>query len=86
METVRSLHQLGSFTADAPPATRSEALFGEILSPHFQQPSSLFVISSDFCHWGSRFSYTFYDHAQVSQACRAAFCRLALYFSSGLLQ
>jgi len=23
-----------------------------------------FVISSDFCHWGSRFSFTFYDESK----------------------
>jgi predicted class III extradiol MEMO1 family dioxygenase len=26
----------------------------------------LFIISSDFCHWGRRFSYTFTDSAQVN--------------------
>ncbi|MPC56296.1 Protein MEMO1 [Portunus trituberculatus] len=24
---------------------------------------SLFVISSDFCHWGQRFRYTYYDRS-----------------------
>jgi predicted class III extradiol MEMO1 family dioxygenase len=24
-------------------------------------PQNLFVISSDFCHWGSRFRYNYYD-------------------------
>lgn len=33
----------------------------EWLSPLFQDPSSFFVISSDFCHWGKRFGYTNYD-------------------------
>lgn len=27
----------------------------------YLDPRNLFVISSDFCHWGSRFDYTFYD-------------------------
>lgn len=30
------------------------------LSPYFQDKSNAFVISSDFCHWGSRFNYTKY--------------------------
>ncbi|KAJ3507715.1 hypothetical protein NLJ89_g6146 [Agrocybe chaxingu] len=37
-----------------------EALFGEILSPYLAREDTFFVISSDFCHWGTRFSYTFY--------------------------
>merc|ERR1712172_350300 len=24
-------------------------------------PSNLFIISSDFCHWGRRFNFTFHD-------------------------
>ncbi|KAI8925545.1 MEMO1 family, partial [Entophlyctis helioformis] len=35
-----------------------ERLFGQLLSPYLADPSNLFVISSDFCHWGSRFQYT----------------------------
>ncbi|KAK9828333.1 hypothetical protein WJX74_009342 [Apatococcus lobatus] len=42
----------------------SEARYAEILTPYFKGASSLFVISSDFCHWGSRFSYTFQNPAQ----------------------
>ena len=33
-------------------------VFGAIFAKYLADPSSLFVISSDFCHWGSRFSYT----------------------------
>lgn len=39
----------------------SEALYGEILAPYLADPQNLFVISSDFCHWGQRFRYTYYD-------------------------
>ena len=39
---------------------RNEADFGAILAPYLADPSNVFVISSDFCHWGSRFSYTYY--------------------------
>ena len=26
--------------------------YGKILSPYLEDPENLFVISSDFCHWG----------------------------------
>lgn len=38
-----------------------EAMYGEILAQYFTDPQNLFVISSDFCHWGQRFRYTHYD-------------------------
>ncbi|RYP24426.1 hypothetical protein DL767_008596 [Monosporascus sp. MG133] len=37
-----------------------EKEFGELLAPYLKDPESAFVVSSDFCHWGSRFSYTAY--------------------------
>ena len=37
-----------------------EKAFGELLLPYFKDPENAFVVSSDFCHWGSRFSYTSY--------------------------
>ena len=40
------------------PAT--EAAFGKLLAPYVADPENVFVISSDFCHWGSRFAYTYY--------------------------
>ncbi|KAL6765289.1 MEMO1 family [Haematococcus lacustris] len=45
-------------------STDSEALYGSLLGPYLDDPSNLFVISSDFCHWGRRFSYTFHDTTQ----------------------
>jgi len=39
---------------------RKEEAFGRILAPYLASPDTLFVVSSDFCHWGARFSYTFY--------------------------
>ncbi len=42
-------------------SVESERLYGEILAPYLEDPSNLFVISSDFCHWGNRFHYTYYD-------------------------
>uniref|UniRef100_A0A1D1ZU13 Protein MEMO1 n=1 Tax=Auxenochlorella protothecoides TaxID=3075 RepID=A0A1D1ZU13_AUXPR len=40
---------------------QSEAQYARILAPFLQDPGNLFAISSDFCHWGSRFQYTRYD-------------------------
>ncbi|GAA6023161.1 hypothetical protein JCM8202_001006 [Rhodotorula sphaerocarpa] len=41
-------------------STSSERAFGALLAPYLADPHTLFVISSDFCHWGSRFRYTHY--------------------------
>ncbi|KAF2834281.1 UPF0103-domain-containing protein [Patellaria atrata CBS 101060] len=38
----------------------TEKRYGEILAEYLEDPTSLFIISSDFCHWGSRFRYTYY--------------------------
>jgi AmmeMemoRadiSam system protein B len=43
----------------------SEARYGGLLAPYLDDPDNLFVVSSDFCHWGSRFSYTFYEKDAV---------------------
>ena len=40
------------------PAT--ESALGKMLAPLIADESNVFVISSDFCHWGSRFGYTYY--------------------------
>jgi AmmeMemoRadiSam system protein B len=39
----------------------AEAEYGAFLAPYLSDPHNLFVISSDFCHWGSRFRYTYYQ-------------------------
>ena len=39
---------------------QTEKAFGQLLSTYLADPSNVFVISSDFCHWGSRFGYTYY--------------------------
>lgn len=38
-----------------------EAVYGQIFAKYLADPQNFFVISSDFCHWGQRFNYTFYD-------------------------
>lgn len=39
----------------------TEKRLGHILAPYLADPSSAFVISSDFAHWGTRFRYTYYQ-------------------------
>jgi AmmeMemoRadiSam system protein B len=38
----------------------TERTVGSLLAPYLADPSNVFIISSDFCHWGLRFSYTYY--------------------------
>jgi len=38
-----------------------EAEMGRILAPYLLDEKNFFVISSDFCHWGERFSYQEYE-------------------------
>ena len=35
--------------------------YGRIFARYLADPSNVFVISSDFCHWGQRFRYQHYD-------------------------
>eukprot|EP00879_Flechtneria_rotunda_P006851 GHRR01007196.1.p1 GENE.GHRR01007196.1~~GHRR01007196.1.p1 ORF type:complete len:235 (+),score=56.16 GHRR01007196.1:471-1175(+) len=41
-----------------------EARYGRLLAKYLSDPGNLFIISSDFCHWGRRFQYTFTNNAQ----------------------
>jgi len=50
--------------------SKTEKTFGSLLAPYLADPANVFVVSSDFCHWGPRFSYTYYlpsDTADPSQ-------------------
>ena len=38
----------------------TEQAFGALLAPYLADASNAFIISSDFCHWGLRFRYTYY--------------------------
>ncbi|XP_791245.3 protein MEMO1 [Strongylocentrotus purpuratus] len=38
-----------------------EQNFGRLFSTYLADPRNLFVVSSDFCHWGKRFRFTYYD-------------------------
>ncbi|CAM6105097.1 unnamed protein product [Calypogeia fissa] len=39
----------------------SEVAYGKLLAKYIDDPSNFFSVSSDFCHWGSRFNYTYYE-------------------------
>ena len=36
-------------------------LLHSLFAPYLSDPSNFFIISTDFCHWGRRFSYQPYD-------------------------
>ncbi|KAJ3672356.1 hypothetical protein LUZ60_007077 [Juncus effusus] len=42
-------------------SSESEAMYGSLLAKYIDDPQNFFSVSSDFCHWGSRFSYTYYE-------------------------
>lgn len=41
-----------------------------VLVKYFEDPNTVFVASTDFCHWGKRFSYTPYkkEDGQIYQS------------------
>ncbi|GAA5973133.1 hypothetical protein JCM11641_006284 [Rhodosporidiobolus odoratus] len=41
-------------------STAKEISFGSLLAPYLADPSTFFIISSDFAHWGTRFRFTHY--------------------------
>lgn len=38
-----------------------EKQYGALLAPYLADSSNVFIISSDFAHWGTRFRYTYYQ-------------------------
>ncbi|CAI2353493.1 unnamed protein product [Caenorhabditis sp. 36 PRJEB53466] len=47
------------------PGSRQQT-YGNVFAHYMEDPKNLFVISSDFCHWGDRFSFSPYDrHSNV---------------------
>lgn len=52
---------VGGLAADA------EEAYGALLAPFVRDPSNVFVISSDFCHWGMRFDYQFVEKSWGSE-------------------
>ncbi|KAI0348008.1 UPF0103-domain-containing protein [Trametopsis cervina] len=48
-----------------------EELYGRILAPYLSRADTFCVVSSDFCHWGTRFQYThYYPQTPPTQAIR----------------
>ena len=47
-----------------------EKEYGKILAEYMKDNETLFSISSDFCHWGMRFGYTYYhkEDGQIYQS------------------
>jgi len=40
-----------------------EQKYGKLLAEYMKDDKNLFVISSDFCHWGKNFDYSPYDES-----------------------
>lgn len=34
--------------------------YGKIFSKYFDDPKTVFIFSTDFCHWGTRFDFTYH--------------------------
>ncbi|XP_071962258.1 protein MEMO1-like [Antedon mediterranea] len=45
---------------------KNEQRYGRLFSQYLEDPQNLFIVSSDFCHWGHRFDYEFYDASYKS--------------------
>jgi len=48
----------------------SEIAYGKLLAPYLSDPRNFFIISSDFCHWGKRFRFQWYEkrHGAIWQS------------------
>lgn len=58
-------------------SSSTEKSLGRLLAQYLADPTNVFVISSDFAHWGLRFRYTYYRPAtgpavELSASSRAA--------------
>ncbi|KAA8525519.1 hypothetical protein F0562_007374 [Nyssa sinensis] len=51
----------------------NEAMYGRMLAKYVDDPNNFFSVSSDFCHWGSRFNYVHYDkkHGAIHESIEA---------------
>ncbi|CAK9146447.1 unnamed protein product [Ilex paraguariensis] len=51
----------------------NEAIYGQLLAKYVDDPNNFFSVSSDFCHWGSRFNYMHYDkkHGAIHKSIEA---------------
>ena len=44
-----------------------EQQVGEVLGPYILDPGAIFIISSDFCHWGRRFGFQYHDPSRFQR-------------------
>nr|CAB3263755.1 protein MEMO1 [Phallusia mammillata] len=51
----------------------TEQEYGRLFSKYLKDPCNVFVISSDFCHWGRRFRYIHYEpeHGEIHKSIEA---------------
>ena len=42
-----------------------EREYGKVLKEYYQRDDCLFVVSSDFCHWGADFDYMPYENLKA---------------------
>ncbi|GJM84897.1 hypothetical protein PR202_ga00610 [Eleusine coracana subsp. coracana] len=49
---------IGSLDSD------NEGIYGQLLAKYFDNPKNFFVVSTDFCHWGSKYKYIYYEEGQ----------------------
>ncbi|KAK6237015.1 hypothetical protein SCA6_012352 [Theobroma cacao] len=42
-------------------SAENETMYGKLLAKYVDDPNNFFSVSSDFCHWGSRFNYMHYE-------------------------
>ncbi|MED6159575.1 hypothetical protein PIB30_043522 [Stylosanthes scabra] len=54
-------------------SAENEAVYGQLLSKYVDDPNNFFSVSSDFCHWGSRFNFMYYDkkHGPIHKSIEA---------------
>lgn len=45
-----------------------------MLARYLDDPGNVFIVSSDFCHWGQRFQFTFFDEHKVPRHKPLAIC------------
>lgn len=61
-------------------SAENEAMYGQILAKYVDNPNNFFSISSDFCHWGSRYvqfvniQLPLFLHIPLSASQRKNFC------------
>lgn len=65
-------HVLGGSSARLVPimvgalSEEEERQVGRLLEPYLRDERTLFVVSSDFCHWGRRFGFFFHDPSRCA--------------------